>query len=74
MPCKSFPLKEHENSVEEVWRPWRESNPHLGLRSALLYPLSYGGVRHGLYRALAKMGIDRQLTDWRNRAAPGTGG
>ncbi len=36
----------------QVWRPWRESNPHLGLRSALLYPLSYGGVRHALYRTV----------------------
>ena len=24
--------------------PWEESNPHLGLRSPLLYPLSYRGI------------------------------
>ena len=25
------------------WCPWRESNPHLILRTDLLYPLSYKG-------------------------------
>ena len=39
-----------KTSEEDCWRPWRESNPHLGLRSALLCPLSYRGVRGALYR------------------------
>ena len=49
--------------MKAAWRPWRESNPHLGLRSALLCPLSYGGVRHGLYRTVAGAPLDRKMPD-----------
>ena len=48
--CKTLELEENKNLMNPTWRPRRESNPHLGLRSALLCPLSYGGVRHALYR------------------------
>ena len=49
--------------MNEMWRPWRESNPHLGLRSALLYPLSYGGVRRTLYRTLAGTVLRLHMTN-----------
>lgn len=45
------------------WRPWRESNPHLGLRSALLCPLSYGGVRRGLYRGQPRVNPELDVTN-----------
>ena len=51
--CKTLELEENKNLMNTTWRPWRESNPHLGLRSALLCPLSYGGVRSALYRTAA---------------------
>lgn len=64
--CKTLELEENKNLMNTTWRPWRESNPHLGLRSALLCPLSYGGVRSALYRTAA--GAESGRADTQRRA------